>query len=216
MNIAHKRQLVARAIDYYSTNDEMSFFYWLEKIPCIAGYHGEGIDLLIDLNDTVDDESLRELIALFFRYNIDLSQLAVLATESNGAWFKNPQAYWYESVFSSRLNEISVSVEDSDKSAAVLLTAESDALAWLAREIEERRIFHLSSRESTFGLGFFPTRGEGELYRSFLGCEWSISAGEAVLVSRQLREFVADPSIDHVYLLSANNKDNIRIKVSKA
>jgi hypothetical protein len=57
-------QLVVRATPYYSTNDEVSFFSWLKKIPCVENCRGDGIDLFINLNDTVDDESLHDTKAI--------------------------------------------------------------------------------------------------------------------------------------------------------
>jgi hypothetical protein len=94
------KRLVVRSVKYYSEYDEDQFFGWLEKIPCVAGSHGKGVDLFVDLNDgKVDDESLRELLALFNRYNVDMSQLAIFESSSNRQWFREPRAYWYAKVF---------------------------------------------------------------------------------------------------------------------
>jgi hypothetical protein len=41
------------------------------------------------------DRSLRELIALFWRYQGPLPQLAQFDTPSSREWFKEPAAYWY-------------------------------------------------------------------------------------------------------------------------
>jgi uncharacterized protein YecE (DUF72 family) len=94
------KRLVARSVGYYSKYDEDQFFGWLEKIPCVAGCRGEKVDLFIDLHDgEVDDKSLRELLALFNRYNVDMSQLAIFESSSNRQWFREPRAYWYTKVF---------------------------------------------------------------------------------------------------------------------
>lgn len=93
-------RLIAKSVLFFSEHDEDAFFHWLEILACVAEYHGEGIDLLITLkDDSLDDESLRELLALFNRYDIDLSQLAKFETDANRHWFRDSKAYWYEKVF---------------------------------------------------------------------------------------------------------------------
>jgi hypothetical protein len=43
---------------------------------------------------------LRELLALFYRYKIEMSQFSVFLSEKNKKWFyDNKQAYWYKKVF---------------------------------------------------------------------------------------------------------------------
>ncbi len=94
------KQLVARSVRFFSKYDEDQLFGWLDKLECVAGYRGHGIDLLIDIkDDKLDDTSLRELLALFWRYGIDMSQLAAFESDANRAWFRDPGAYWYSKVF---------------------------------------------------------------------------------------------------------------------
>ena len=93
------QQLVARSVRYFSRLDETMFFAWLDKIDCVASYEGRGLDLHIYLRGQVDDESLRELTALFHRYHVNLSQFAAFQTEQNQAWFTDPRSYWYAEVF---------------------------------------------------------------------------------------------------------------------
>ena len=93
-------QLVAHATRFFSAHDEAAFFEWLDKLKCVADYHGEGRNLLIRLKDEpVDDASLRELLALFSRYNIEMSQLAAFETDLNRAWFRASNTYWHATVF---------------------------------------------------------------------------------------------------------------------
>ena len=83
-------------IVYYSSSDERHFFAWAQEIDCITsidlGY------LHIDPNKASDD-SLRDLLALLERYRLASRDLSALSRPENEHWFKNPNAYWYESVF---------------------------------------------------------------------------------------------------------------------
>jgi hypothetical protein len=91
--------LVAKAVRFGSSFDEAAFFSWLKKIEGII-YKGVGDELQIEVNfDNFSENSLRELIAIFSRYNIDMGQLRVLVDDSNRRWVVNPHAYWYKSMF---------------------------------------------------------------------------------------------------------------------
>jgi hypothetical protein len=94
------RQLLTTLSTYGSKLDEDIMFSWLDKIPCVMGYKGIGVDLYIELKEgEIDDESLRELISLFFRYQLDLFQLRKFETKRNKKWFNNAKAYWHPYVF---------------------------------------------------------------------------------------------------------------------
>jgi hypothetical protein len=94
------RQLVTKGSVYGSKLDEDMMFCWLDKIPSVVRYKGRGVELVIDLKEgEIEEKSLRELIGLFFRYELDLSQLQQLESTENGHWFRNPGAYWYSKVF---------------------------------------------------------------------------------------------------------------------
>jgi hypothetical protein len=81
--------LIASEVLFFSACDEDAFFAWLDKLNCIIEYCGEGIALHITLNVALlDDSSLRELLALFFRYGVEMTQLARFATDVNCAWFR--------------------------------------------------------------------------------------------------------------------------------
>lgn len=48
----------------------------------------------------ISDICLRELLSLFYRYNIEMSQLSVFLNEKNKKWFfENKRAYWHKKVF---------------------------------------------------------------------------------------------------------------------
>lgn len=92
--------LECRSIRFRSSGDERIFFEWLSSIQSIRKFYGEGFSLFIELNESVSDEDLRELIAIFFRYNIKMSQLKQFVTAENRIWFQcNKKSYWYKKVF---------------------------------------------------------------------------------------------------------------------
>ena len=92
--------LIADSVVYYSAGDEEAFFSWLSRIVAVQDYKGVGRALHIETKELpIDDESLREFIALFTRYGVDLSQLGRFLAPENEAWFMDPQKYWHKKVF---------------------------------------------------------------------------------------------------------------------
>lgn len=92
--------LVCKDVEYLSPLDEEQFFGWLNKIECIEEISGVGDSIKIALASKVNDESLREIIALFYRYEVDMTQLQTLLTKTNRHWFfENKEAYWHSVVF---------------------------------------------------------------------------------------------------------------------
>ena len=93
-------ELRADRVTFFSNADEKSFFDWLDGLSFVRRYEGHGRTLHIFVSpEEVDEAALRELIALFYRYNIDLRQLAVFNRADFDHWFRNKRAYWYERVF---------------------------------------------------------------------------------------------------------------------
>lgn len=81
-------------MQYYSQADEAAFFAWLQSIPDVTSVEGRGRELVIHLRSKhISASSLRELIALYKRYEGDMSELGAFENESNSAWFKAPSAY---------------------------------------------------------------------------------------------------------------------------
>jgi len=93
---------VATSVIYYSPLDERAFFEWLDRIDCVARYDGLGSNLTITLSRAPDDDELREFIALFHRYGVDMRQLAVFGEGAGRAWFRKPSMFWTDGVFGSR------------------------------------------------------------------------------------------------------------------
>lgn len=94
--------LACKSVLFYGKKDKDAFFEWLEKIDCIDEIFGSGNELYIFINcDEIPDHNLRDLLALFQRYNIDMKQLARYLADDNKKWFyDNKAAYWHEKVFS--------------------------------------------------------------------------------------------------------------------
>ncbi|WP_280238140.1 hypothetical protein [Nocardia abscessus] len=97
--------LEATDVWYYSRGDETAFFEWLDRIPSVRSYGGRLSTLAIVVETQVDDDSLRELQALFCRYRIDLAQLRQLGNDQIGPWFRDPQKYWHGPIFGTSSRE---------------------------------------------------------------------------------------------------------------
>jgi hypothetical protein len=93
-------ELTAQELCFFSQLDEDAFFEWLKKLRCVSKFEGKGEALVIRvLNAKVDEFALRELLALFHRYGLDMKQLSIFDKRGCAGWFHNKEAYWYESVF---------------------------------------------------------------------------------------------------------------------
>lgn len=93
-------KLEAKSVRFLSVLDEAAFFEWLKSLPCVRQLEGKGASLFILVAPgVVDEEGLRELLALFFRYNVDMRQLAALEREEFSGWLRDEKAYWHTLVF---------------------------------------------------------------------------------------------------------------------
>lgn len=87
-------EISAKRIEFYSDHDEAAFFEWLQKIPCVSAAEGSGDAIVIQvLDDPSEEAGLRELLALFKRYEIDVKQVLALRMAQH-AWARNPDAFW--------------------------------------------------------------------------------------------------------------------------
>ena len=86
-------------IVYYSDADEANFFRWLQQVPAVKDVKGGPSGLEVAVNVPIDDDSLRELIALLTRYSLEKDSLRHLLTPENEHWFRKKGMYWFESVF---------------------------------------------------------------------------------------------------------------------
>ena len=102
-------QIEATDVHYYSEHDEDVFFSWLPKIPCVEGHRGCLRTVYIRLAcDLLREEDVRELIALYQRYNIEMGSLIALDLPEFAEWFRDKQKYWYSKIFKSRVNSTAI------------------------------------------------------------------------------------------------------------
>ena len=96
-----KLELICKRVNFCSSFDEDAFFEWIRKISCVMNIEGYGNELHACINrEKIDERSLRELLALFYRYNVDMKQLAVFLNENNREWFfENKVSFWHSKVF---------------------------------------------------------------------------------------------------------------------
>ena len=89
-------------VRFFHTGDERAYFEWLERIPCVASFAGDGPDgLQVHLKRQPSQDDLRQLLALCHRWGVDMRQLARFETNQNRSWFCAPEAYWHLAVFGS-------------------------------------------------------------------------------------------------------------------
>lgn len=93
-------ELEACRVLFFSPNDERAFFNWLSAISCVTTYAGRGDCICFNIDTTlVDEDALRELLALFHRYGVEMAQLYVLDRPEFAEWFRDSRAYWFGAVF---------------------------------------------------------------------------------------------------------------------
>ncbi len=85
-------------IRFGSQLDEKHLFEWAREIPCVA--HWER-DTLVVKSKRISEASLRDLLALFWRYEIPMAQLAQFKNTKNESWFAAPIMYWHMAIFGS-------------------------------------------------------------------------------------------------------------------
>jgi hypothetical protein len=93
-------ELDATGIRFFSEYDEAAYFEWLKKFVCIQKVEGRGQTLSITVDtEAVNEDALREFLALFLRYEIDMRQLRAFDCDEFADWFRDKRAYWYTQVF---------------------------------------------------------------------------------------------------------------------
>ncbi|WP_143707491.1 hypothetical protein [Uliginosibacterium sp. TH139] len=86
-------------VRFGSQLDEKHLFAWALEIEGTLRWEQ---DTLVVRSVRISEESLRDLIALFHRYNIPMAQLAQFENEKNTSWFRAPKMYWHKQVFQSK------------------------------------------------------------------------------------------------------------------
>lgn len=88
---------------YYSRADEAAFFGWLHSISGVTEVRGQGRELVIQLKSKkLSQTALRELIALYRRYDGNMSELEQFVNDTNRGWFQHPDADWHSAVFAGK------------------------------------------------------------------------------------------------------------------
>jgi hypothetical protein len=88
--------LTCKRVSFYAPKDEDMFFEWIANLPCIEKFEGAGDELYLDLVDReLDYEDIKDLIALFYRYKINMKQLGRLLNEKNKDAFEP----WRKKIF---------------------------------------------------------------------------------------------------------------------
>lgn len=90
---------VAKRVTYGSANDERAFFEWLERIDGVDAFDGVGSDLYVYVRKNIDEYGLRDLVAIFFRYKVDLTQIPKSVSVEDHSWLLNKEAYWFLLMF---------------------------------------------------------------------------------------------------------------------
>ena len=93
--------LVCKAVRFFCLKDEDAFLEWIEKINCIDHTSALGREIYLHIaTDKIKDQDLEDLIGLFYRYKIDMQQLAWFLTDENKEWFyDNKKAFWHKNIF---------------------------------------------------------------------------------------------------------------------
>ena len=95
-----RKTIIVSGPTYFSQGDERAFFDWLASIRCVEEVVGRLSDLHIILKRPPGALQLQELIAVFYRYEMNMKPLAALKTTRNAGWFaENKNAYWHAQIF---------------------------------------------------------------------------------------------------------------------
>ncbi len=81
--------------------DEKYLFTWALEIKGVLRWDQ---DTLVVRSLRLSEASLRDLVALFHRYNIPMEQLAQFRNSRNENWFAASHMYWHKLVFPKKPN----------------------------------------------------------------------------------------------------------------
>lgn len=88
---------------FFSQADEDHFFAWLQSVPAIKEVTGRGRSLELIVERPIDKESLRDLIAVLTRYDVDRRPLRPLCDEREDDGFRDESRYWHSAVYGSAI-----------------------------------------------------------------------------------------------------------------
>jgi len=85
----------------YSKIDAMLLEEWMTHIRNIKAWYISETQLHLLVYTNVSDIELRELLALCYRYNLDMKQLRAFLRKDNRSWFYDlGRGFWHPYVFS--------------------------------------------------------------------------------------------------------------------
>jgi len=95
-------KLTAKEVNFYSEKDEKYFFKWMSKIKSIDRFEGyfDSVDIYVSKAD-LNECDLKEIIALFVRYGIDMQQFRKFDDTVFFDLLDDEGKYWYAHIFSS-------------------------------------------------------------------------------------------------------------------
>lgn len=96
--------LKAKSIWYYSAIDEELFFHWISKIPALKEFKLVNDETVFYIKSKkISDSDLIEVIALFYKYKINMTQLQIFLNSKNKHWFSdNKKAFWHRRVWGTK------------------------------------------------------------------------------------------------------------------
>ncbi len=84
---------------FYSDGDELALMHWISRIKCIREDSLVFDSRHIYLKRRPSQSDLWEIIALFYRYNLPMRQLAQFENDANRNWFKDQRKVWYKRIW---------------------------------------------------------------------------------------------------------------------
>ena len=92
--------LTAEATVFYSPGDESAFFTWLKSMPFVHSVGGSGrfLDIVVTPS-AMNEYDLRELLALFYRYGVNMKQLSFFSSAAQFKFLRDKRGYWYKHIF---------------------------------------------------------------------------------------------------------------------
>lgn len=77
--------------------DECAFFGWLQAVPGVISVIGvqTGLRVTVDLS-LFNDLSLKEMLSLYYRYELDFGELKIFINYKNSLWVCRPTMYWWD------------------------------------------------------------------------------------------------------------------------
>lgn len=95
VNPEQNLSFLVRPPQYEVPLEETILLHWLASIDGVEHLNvvKDGVELVIDWSK-FDDGSLFEMLSVYYRYNMDFSDLDVFINEQNEAWVRDPNKYW--------------------------------------------------------------------------------------------------------------------------